>query len=80
LRRQRPEGCAGNPRLDQARVAAHKAAAVANEAAAERYASSVLPIIREVRKAGGQTLREIAEALNAREFRRLAGDNDMPRQ
>jgi hypothetical protein len=39
---------------------------VANGAAAERYASSVLPMIREVRRAGAQTLREIAEALNAR--------------
>jgi DNA invertase Pin-like site-specific DNA recombinase len=56
----------GNPRLEEAREAAHKAAAVANGAGAERHASSVLPMIREVRKAGANTLREIAEALNAR--------------
>jgi hypothetical protein len=30
----------GNPRLDEARKAAHKAAAVANEAAAERRAAT----------------------------------------
>ena len=36
----------GNPRPDQARKAAHKAAAAANEAAAERHAATVLPIIR----------------------------------
>jgi DNA invertase Pin-like site-specific DNA recombinase len=56
----------GNPQLDKAREAAHKAAAVANGANAERYAATVLPMIREVRKAGATTLREIAEALNAR--------------
>ena len=56
----------GNPRLDQARKAAHKAAAAANEAAAERHAATVLPIIREIKRAGARTLREIAEALNAR--------------
>jgi hypothetical protein len=56
----------GNPRLDEARKAAHKAAAAANEAAAERHAATVLPIIREIRKAGATTLREIAAALNAR--------------
>jgi DNA invertase Pin-like site-specific DNA recombinase len=56
----------GNPRLDEARKAAHKAAAAANEAAAERHAATVLPIIREIKRAGARTLREIAEALNAR--------------
>ena len=33
---------------------------------ADRYAANVLPIIREAQKAGARTLREIAEALNAR--------------
>ena len=33
---------------------------------ADRYVANVLPIIREVQKAGARTLREIAEALNAR--------------
>jgi DNA invertase Pin-like site-specific DNA recombinase len=56
----------GNPRLEEAREAAHKASAVANEAAAERHAATVLPIIREIKRAGARTLREIAEALNAR--------------
>jgi DNA invertase Pin-like site-specific DNA recombinase len=55
----------GNPKLAQARKAAHKAAA-ANAAAAERHAATVLPIIREIKRAGAQTLREIADALNAR--------------
>ncbi len=55
----------GNPRLNEARKAAHKAAAVANDAAAERHAATVLPIIREIKRAGARTLREIAVALNA---------------
>jgi DNA invertase Pin-like site-specific DNA recombinase len=55
-----------NPRLNEAGKAAHKAAAVANEAAAERHAAMVLPIIREIKRAGARTLRDIAEALNAR--------------
>jgi Recombinase len=55
--------------IDEARKAAHKTAAVANEAAAERQAAMVLPIIREIKRAGARTLREIAEALNARGVR-----------
>ena len=35
-------------------------------AAADNHAANVLPIIREIRKAGATTLREIADALNAR--------------
>nr|WP_245332725.1 recombinase-like helix-turn-helix domain-containing protein [Bradyrhizobium erythrophlei] len=35
-------------------------------AEADRYAANVLPIIREAKKAGATTLREIATALNAR--------------
>ena len=49
----------GNPRLHMARKSAVKAEA-------DRYATNVLPIIREAQKAGARTLREIAEALNAR--------------
>jgi DNA invertase Pin-like site-specific DNA recombinase len=56
----------GNPNLAEARQAAHKAAAVANEAAAERHAADVLPIIRQIKRAGAHTLREIANALNER--------------
>jgi hypothetical protein len=36
------------------------------EAEADRHAANVLPIIREAQKAGATTLRQIAEALNAR--------------
>jgi DNA invertase Pin-like site-specific DNA recombinase len=52
----------GGPKLRQAR----KLAAAALQAGADRHAANVLPIIREVQKAGAHTLREIAEALNAR--------------
>ena len=52
----------GNPRLDMAR----KSAVGAVKAEADRYAANVLPIIREAQRAGARTLREIAEALNAR--------------
>ena len=56
----------GNPRLAETRQKAHKAAAAANEAAAEQHAANVLPIIRQIKRAGARTLREIAEALNQR--------------
>jgi len=52
----------GNPRLQVAR----KSALDAVKAEANRYAANVLPIIRGAQKAGARTLREIAEALNAR--------------
>jgi DNA invertase Pin-like site-specific DNA recombinase len=52
----------GNPRLHVAR----KTAVEAVKAEADRYAANVLPIIREAQKAGASTLRQIAEALNAR--------------
>ena len=52
----------GNPRLAEAR----ENAADAVRAEADRHAANVLPIIREAQKAGATTLREIAEALNAR--------------
>jgi DNA invertase Pin-like site-specific DNA recombinase len=52
----------GNPRLHVAR----KSAVDAVKTEADRYAANVLPIIREAQKAGARTLREIAEALNAR--------------
>jgi DNA invertase Pin-like site-specific DNA recombinase len=52
----------GNPRLDVAR----KSAVETVRAEADRYAANVLPIIREAQRAGARTLREIAEALNAR--------------
>lgn len=52
----------GNPRLHKAR----KRAVEAVQAEANRYAANVLPIIKEAQKAGASTLRQIAEALNAR--------------
>jgi DNA invertase Pin-like site-specific DNA recombinase len=52
----------GNPKLHVAR----KNAVEAVKAEADRYAANVLPIIREAQKAGATTLRQIAEALNAR--------------
>ncbi|SHN69636.1 recombinase family protein [Bradyrhizobium erythrophlei] len=52
----------GNPRLAEAR----ESAADAVRASADRHAANVLPIIREARKAGATTLREIADVLNAR--------------
>lgn len=52
----------GSPKLAQAR----KKALVAIKSEADRHASNVLPIIRRVQKAGAETLREIAEALNDR--------------
>jgi DNA invertase Pin-like site-specific DNA recombinase len=52
----------GGPRLDEVRSLAN----AANRANADKYAANVLPIIREVRKAGATSLRDIAEALNAR--------------
>jgi DNA invertase Pin-like site-specific DNA recombinase len=63
----------GNPRLSETRQAAHKAAAVANEAAADQHAANVLPIIRQIKRAGATTLREIANALNERGVRTARG-------
>jgi len=52
----------GGPKPRQAR----KSALDAVRASAERHAANVLPIIREAQRAGARTLREIADALNAR--------------
>jgi DNA invertase Pin-like site-specific DNA recombinase len=52
----------GNPKLHVAR----RSAVEAVTAEADRFAANVLPIIREAQKAGATTLRQIAEALNAR--------------
>lgn len=52
----------GGPNLAQAR----KAALETIEATADQHAADVLPIIQAIRRAGATTLREIAEALNAR--------------
>jgi DNA invertase Pin-like site-specific DNA recombinase len=52
----------GGPKLAQAR----KAAVEVIEANADRHAANVLPIIREIKRAGATSLRAIADALNAR--------------
>ena len=59
----------GGPKLAQAR----KMALETIGAAADNHAANVLPIIREIRKAGATTLREIADALNARGFSTARG-------
>ena len=52
---------------------ARKVALEAIGAAADNQAANVLPIIREIRKAGATKLREIADALNARGVARARG-------
>lgn len=52
----------GGPKLEEAREAG-QAVIKAN---ADRHADNVLPVIRSIQKAGATTLREVAEALNAR--------------
>lgn len=52
----------GGPELPEAREAAQ----VVIKTNADRYAANVLPIIREAQKAGASTLRDVADALNAR--------------
>jgi DNA invertase Pin-like site-specific DNA recombinase len=52
----------GGPKLAEARIAAQ--AVIRGNA--DRYAANVLPIIREAQRAGAETLRDVADALNAR--------------
>ena len=52
----------GSPKLHLAR----KNAVVAVKAQADRHAANILPVIREAQKAGANTLRAVADALNAR--------------
>jgi DNA invertase Pin-like site-specific DNA recombinase len=52
----------GNPKLAQAREVAVDAV----KAAADAHAANVLPVIQHAQKAGATTLRQIADALNAR--------------
>jgi DNA invertase Pin-like site-specific DNA recombinase len=59
----------GGPKLAQAR----KVALEAIGAAADNHAANVLPIIREIRKAGASTLRDIADAFNARGVKTARG-------
>jgi DNA invertase Pin-like site-specific DNA recombinase len=52
----------GGPDLSKAR----KRAVASIETLADQHADNVLPVIREVRRAGATSLRQIADALNAR--------------
>lgn len=52
----------GGPKLAEAR----ELAAASNKAAADQHAANVLPVIREIRRAGATSLHQIADALNAR--------------
>jgi hypothetical protein len=52
----------GNPNL----AAIRGSGGAAGKAEAERFAGNVLPIIKQVRKAGATTLQQIADALNDR--------------
>jgi DNA invertase Pin-like site-specific DNA recombinase len=59
----------GNPRAAETIGKAH----AANRAAANQFATNILPIIREIQVAGRTTLREIAASLNARGVRTARG-------
>jgi hypothetical protein len=52
----------GNPKLPKAR----KSAVASIKAMADEHAANVLPVIREIRRAGATSLHQIADALNAR--------------
>jgi DNA invertase Pin-like site-specific DNA recombinase len=52
----------GNPRLAEVRSRGHETM----KAEADRFAANVLPVIREVQRAGARTMRAIAKALNER--------------
>ena len=52
----------GGPNLAEAR----DAATASLKALADRHAANVLPIIREIQRAGAASLHQIADALNAR--------------
>jgi len=52
----------GSPKLHVAR----KSAVASIKAGADKHAANILPVIREAQKAGATTLRQVAEALNAR--------------
>lgn len=53
----------GGPKLAVAR----KSAVASIKAAADHHAANVLPVIREIKRAGTRTLHQIADALNARD-------------
>jgi DNA invertase Pin-like site-specific DNA recombinase len=59
----------GGPKLRAAR----RNAVAAIKANADRQAANVLPIIREIQKSGASTLRDLADALNARGIQTARG-------
>ena len=59
----------GNPRAAETVGRAH----AANRAAADQFASNVLPIVREIQAAGAMSFAAIAKALNARGARTARG-------
>ena len=52
----------GGPKLAEAR----EIAVAAIKSLADRHAANVLPVIRDVQRSGAKTLRDVADALNAR--------------
>jgi DNA invertase Pin-like site-specific DNA recombinase len=66
----------GNPKL----AAARESAIQGNRAAAERYATNVLPVIREIQASGITTLRGVARALTARGIATARGGEWSPVQ
>jgi len=64
----------GNPHLEDARAASK----IALLTEANRHASNVMPIIREIQRAGATTFRQIAEALNARGIHTARGGSWHP--
>ena len=52
----------GGPKLAEAR----EIAVAAIKSQADRHAANVLPVIRDVQRSGAKTLRDVADALNAR--------------
>ena len=52
----------GGPKLAKAR----KRAVASIKALADQHAANVLPVVREIRRAGATSLHQIADALNAR--------------
>lgn len=56
----------GSPQAVSKLHGTRRGAVASIKAEADRRAANVLPIIREAQKAGATTLRQIAEALNAR--------------
>jgi hypothetical protein len=61
-----PQRLVGSPQAVSKLHGTRRSAVASIKAEADRRAANVLPIIREAQKAGATTLRQIAEALNAR--------------